>query len=247
MNRFVLSASGLILVAALAGCFDQGQTPDHRPATMDATKTDAHPFDARLMEIAGTYETYGRLDTSYRWAPTLCRPITPPPSPYFSASKDEGTHGHKLYTLFVQEQFVRELPDEEFSWGYIPASGPNPVGQVIVKEAWVPEEVKDDVNAMKSVSRTVNVRDRQSGQLVERAEYFVPYVRENGHIYHAAKKAGLFIMYKTDLKTPETDEGWVYGTVTADGAHVTSAGRVESCMACHREAPHDRLFGLRQE
>jgi hypothetical protein len=51
-------------------------------------------------------------------------------------------------------------------------------------------------------------------------------------------------MYKLDAKTPGTDEGWVYGTVTPDGKDVTCAGRVASCMGCHADAPHDRLFGL---
>lgn len=57
-------------------------------------------------------------------------------------------------------------------------------------------------------------------------------------------KQDLFIMFKTDPKTPNTDEGWVYGTVTSDGKTVTSAGRVQSCMGCHTTAPHGRLFGL---
>jgi len=58
------------------------------------------------------------------------------------------------------------------------------------------------------------------------------------------KKMGLFIMMKLAPKTPGTDNGWVYGTVTADGKTVTSAGRVQSCMECHSPAPYDRLFGL---
>src|SRR5437870_10625362 len=69
-------------------------------------------------------------------------------------------------------------------------------------------------------------------------------VRRDGRLYRPAARSGLFIMFKTEPGTPGTDEGWVYGTVTADGKQVTSAGRVESCMACHRDAPHDRLFGL---
>jgi hypothetical protein len=95
---------------------------------------------------------------------------------------------------------------------YLPQNGPVPVGQVLVKEAWVPEPMKDKGEAPK-----------------------------------AKEKAGLFIMFKLDPETPDTDEGWVYGTVTADGRTVTSAGRVGSCMGCHKKAPHDRLFGLPKE
>jgi hypothetical protein len=36
----------------------------------------------------------------------------------------------------------------------------------------------------------------------------------------------------------------VYGTVAADGT-VTGAGRIASCMGCHADAPHERLFGLK--
>jgi hypothetical protein len=61
--------------------------------------------------------------------------------------------------------------------------------------------------------------------------------------YHAKEKGPLFVMFKVGPRTPGTDEGWVYGTATADGKRVTSAGWVESCMKCRQEAPHDRLFG----
>ena len=40
------------------------------------------------------------------------------------------------------------------------------------------------------------------------------------------------------------DSGWVYGTVSSDGQGVTSAGQVRTCMGCHEQAPHDRLFGI---
>ncbi len=38
--------------------------------------------------------------------------------------------------------------------------------------------------------------------------------------------------------------GEVYATVTPDGEKVTSAGKLESGIKCHREATSDRLFGL---
>lgn len=57
-------------------------------------------------------------------------------------------------------------------------------------------------------------------------------------------KADLFVMFKVEPNTPGTDLGWVYGTLSADGKKVTSAGRIESCMGCHENARHDRLFGM---
>ena len=53
-------------------------------------------------------------------------------------------------------------------------------------------------------------------------------------------------MFQAADDAPDTDEGWVYGTVSSDGQTVTSAGRVASCMNCHQEAQHGRLFGYKQ-
>jgi hypothetical protein len=103
---------------------------------------------------------------------------------------------------------------------YLPArGGAAPVGQVVVKEAWRSEEVTQWVSEL-------------------------GHVQKDGRRYRAGRQAELFIMYKMDPETPDTDQGWVYGTVSSDGKRVLSAGRVESCMNCHRDAPHDRLFGV---
>lgn len=171
-------------------------------------------FQPRLLEIAAGYEAYGRVDDELRWAPELCR--QPMPSrPRTSQSGDLDTHGKKLYFLFAADRK-----------GYL-GRGPQPasaVGQVVVKEAWTVEEVPPDTKYDESKSP-------------------VMYLREGGHLFHAAKKSGLFIMYRLDPATAGSDNGWVYGTVTPDGAAVTSAGRVESCMGCHTTAP-ERLFGI---
>jgi hypothetical protein len=105
-----------------------------------------------------------------------------------------------------------------------------PVGQVLVKQAWIPKAVPaSEVDPDKASSESLAW----------------PYARKGGKVYRATKQADLFIMVKLDPETPGTDDGWVYGTVTPDGKKVTSAGRVESCMRCHQETKHDRQFGLR--
>src|SRR5262249_7691502 len=114
---------------------------------------------------------------------------------------------------------------------YLPEGKLAPVGQVLVKEAWVPERVADDGKPLPHVQRSAN-------------QQMIPYARKNDKLYHAREKGSLFIMFKMDPRTPDTDQGWVYGTVTSDRQKVTSVGRVESCMKCHEQAPHDRLFGL---
>jgi hypothetical protein len=50
-------------------------------------------------------------------------------------------------------------------------------------------------------------------------------------------------MFKLDAATPNSDGGWIYATITADG-QLTAAGRIPSCIGCHVEAEHDRLFGV---
>ena len=70
-----------------------------------------------------------------------------------------------------------------------------------------------------------------------------------GKRYEPGDPLGIYVVFKPRKASPDTDAGWVYGTVTADLQTVTSAGKVASCMGCHKNAPHERLFGLaeRQE
>ena len=72
----------------------------------------------------------------------------------------------------------------------------------------------------------------------------MPSAKKDGKTYYATEKHALFVMMKLDSKTADTDEGWVYATLTPDGKTVTSAGKLESCMKCHQKAENDRLFGL---
>lgn len=183
----------------------------------------------RLLDIARSYQTFTKIDTSMQLTAVFCR-VAPPRMMDVSASTDSPTHGKKLYFLYAKHR----LPTEE--------GETNPVGQVVVKEAWIPEEVKDDGKPLKSVTRKVNVL--RDGKIAEQEEEFLPYARKAGRLYHAKEMSGLFIMFKLDPKTPDTDNGWVYGTVTPDGRTVTGAGRLESCMKCHQKAPFDRVFGL---
>ena len=246
---FLGASTALLLV--LIGCSDRG-APKGPSVSVVATGAVAAavggPFHDRLLGIARSYEEYGRLSGAVpHWGPVACamtapnpetsRPSPPPlPSPVsarYSAGVDAATHGRKLYWLFVKEKGEYLSQDKE-----------SPIGQVIVKEAWRPEEVAG-ATAQEPIVR--KVRLRQGDRVTEQTDSYLPYARREGRLYHAAEKAGLFIMYKLDPRTPDTDAGWVYGTVTADGKQVTSAGRVASCMACHQKAPHDRQFGLPKE
>jgi hypothetical protein len=139
-----------------------------------------------------------------------------------SNSDDEAAHGRKLYFLFandVNEYLGRPIHRKD---------PPPPLA--VVKESWKPQELPD------------GERLPNRWAFSEKNPY--PYVTHGGKTYKAAEKGDLFVMFKTDPAAEGTDGGWVYGTVSADGKTVTSAGRVESCMGCHAKAPKDRLFGL---
>lgn len=178
------------------------------------------PFAPRLLAAAKAYASYGRIGERASWAPTLCAAPLPENAEIdvlrFSKSGDGGTHGQKLYYLYAADRQ---------SYRADPAGAPaatSPVGQIIVKEAWVPEEVQGGPSG----------GSHSSGS-----------IEREGRTYRPARVSGLFVMMKLDPATPDTDQGWVYGTVAADRVTVTSAGRVASCMGCHERAGFDRLFG----
>lgn len=174
-------------------------------------------FHAELLKIAAEYQSYSKVDDMSRWAPALCA-MPPPPKARVSKSKDTSTHGKKLYYLFAKHR--NEYMENKTGVA----------GQVVVKESWLaPPTEATKTNEDKSTEQAASGKTRSP---------FAPDV--------LGPKSGLYIMYLADAKTPDSDEGWVYGTVTADGKTVTSAGRVKSCMSCHISAPHERLFGMQK-
>ncbi|MEZ4390592.1 MAG: cytochrome P460 family protein [Polyangiales bacterium] len=96
-------------------------------------------------------------------------------------------------------------------------------GQVVVKEAWIPREIRA-ADAVEAGGEPQSARGA------------------DGRVYEPGEFAGLYVMMR-GAPREESDEGWTYATVNPRG-EVTAAGRVASCMGCHREAPHGRLFGL---
>ena len=83
--------------------------------------------DPRIDESARSYASYRRVDETRRWAPTDCEPPAPKPLKV-SASRDPETHGRKLYYLFAKDREAYRIARDRAQ----------PVGQVIVKESWVP-------------------------------------------------------------------------------------------------------------
>jgi hypothetical protein len=196
-------------------------------------KMEERHFAAHLLEIARTYESYGRLFNDARPSPWDCRArlvSDPEPNsestPLLSRSNDESTHGRKLYSLFVRKS-------EHYRYTGLPASVTN---QVIVKEAWTAEEMKPG-EKVQPIVRRLPMRMRSLADetaMIETTDTWLPVAKtKDGKEYRACRKAELFVMFQIDPSTPGTDEGWVYGTVTLDGKNVIEVGRIASCMGCH--------------
>ncbi len=202
-------------------------------------------FVEQLLKIAKEYPSYGRVDDEFRWAPWLCR--SPEPShARFSSSDDGTTHGRKLYFVFAKdrEEYLGRKPNTIESSDAAKQNAPHPVGQTIVKESWAPEKVATDTPRKPQFGPPST-----AGKLLEPggSNQYVPFAKHGEDLYRAKDKAGLFIIYKLAEDTPDTDRGWVYGTVSADGKTVTAAGKVQSCIQCHEKASRDRLFGMKYD
>lgn len=191
----------------------------------DRTKGEVNDkrFHEILLKAAKEYKNYRPFDGTGRWSPALCiAPINQVPGGRFSASKDKSTHGRKIYVLYSNTFTIGK--------NYVQKDKPAKVGTTLVKEAWKPE--------------VMNLEKLKKSQAYKEYKGQVPTATDDGKVYHATDKLTLFMMCKVDPKTPSTDQGWIYGTVSPDGKKVTSAGRVKSCMGCHTKAEHDRRFGL---
>jgi len=244
LPRIVARSQHLLRAAPLAAVFLAGlccvtveqEEPQGAPAAVGVQE--AVELRAALLEIGERYEEFGRLDDEMRWAPWLCR-MPDSPRARLSASTHERTHGEKLYGLFVKDpESYAGLPasDRQFlenGEALLPGSSQllDQLGQVIVKEAWLPERY-----------------EASPERVDEEYELWGPSglrpVVLDGGLWRAAERKGLFVMYQAPEGTPGTDAGWVYGTLTPDGREVTAQGRLAACMQCHLEAGPGRLFGL---
>ncbi len=236
MRKRILWAVAFGIVLGLAGCVET--QPEEKPAGANTPPVvkdvTLDPFRDRLLQIAGEYKSYGQADQTLRLGWVYCwAPQRDIPNLRLSASGDSTTHGRKFYFMYAKQVW------DSRSQGWIPGSytcfpgKTAPVGQVIVKQSWVPEVV------------TEGASPSDEEQLAKGLPLGI--VKRDGKSYRAARQGELFVMFKVDPATPESDNGWVYGTVSADAKSVLSVGRIESCMSCHQKAPHDRLFGLPEE
>lgn len=202
-------------------------------------------FTETLLAAARDYPQWTRVDERPNLAPLLCRLPTGLdygfPSHARLSQADDAEHGKKLYYLFAGHE-------KHNARNYYTALGSQgaeavPVGFAIVKQSWT---------AVPSAASAANARAEPDTAALEldvsmNTPAPIDWVDHDGQRLKTGEQAGLYVMAKvgaTDM--PGTDAGWIYGTLTADGRTVTSAGRVQSCMDCHDVAPHERLFGLQK-
>lgn len=216
------------------------QPPPSDPPPQPAPAPTPGPFDATLLRIAAEYKQYPRVSDRANWAPAMCR-APGPTGVQHSRSPDAQTHGRKLYFLYAKDSAAY---DRMSSYGTLDYPGTNkaeqapwlnPVGQTVVKESFVPVEV-----AAAEIPKPPS-----DPSLMRQRELPDNYAKDGDKYFKAADPTQLFIMTRLDSETPGTDQGWVYGVVTADAKTVLSAGMIESCMDCHRKTTRDRLYGHR--
>jgi hypothetical protein len=229
--------------------WSRAATNDSNNSSLSANDSSQSLYAAKLLAIAAEYQTWGRVDDEMRWAPELCR-MPQVAQARFSKSGDSNGHGQKLYSLFALDRkpylslwtdptqvslMTRESKSNASKLG---------IQQALVKESWKPE-LADNVQPDQHGKLPQIEESKSVGNVSPReGDHFSPYAERDGKIYRAAEKAGLFIMMQLGSKTPDSDDGWIYGTVTADGKKVTAVGLVKSCIECHQNAPHGRIFGI---
>lgn len=236
-------ALALVAAALLAGCGDAPPAPVPGPAPeagrgegagpgapLEPTREQVTAWTERLRALAGGYRSLSRVDDLSRWAPEMC--WMPRGARVPMSVTDEATpHGRKLYALWAKDlEAYAKLSDlplrEPAPEAVAKTPGVEGCSQVLVKEAFEPVEIGPEEKPAHAD-----------------AWFRLRPAERDGKRYRPGDRKGLFVLFRLDPKTPGTDDGWVYGTVAPDGA-VTAVGRVATCIGCHKDAPHGRLFGL---
>lgn len=182
-----------------------------------------------IRTVATQYWAWDRVSDAINWAPQGCV-IWRTEHVFESSSEDKSTHGSKLYQLFSRLpknylELTGQAEEDNIRSDSPMRSG---IGQVVVKESWKP----------------VAVSEQEASEANSEKEPLVYAESPMGQKFRKGDFAGLFIMMKYDDPPIPADDGWVYATVAPDRTTILQSGRIDSCMGCHQNAPHGRLFGL---
>lgn len=235
VSIIVLGLAGISGVLAAAGVRQDPPrvTPPTAVEVAKVDPADRAAVEKLLLAIADSYKKYDRVSDRTNWSPLDCR-INPPTGVQESVSKDSTTHGRKLYYVYAADAKSYDEMSNLTMPGATPASKPwvNPVGQIVVKEAFKPVEV-DPKDVPKPAVDTFGQRPDLPSDCARIGE----------KIFKTGDPAGLFMMVKLDPTRAGTDGGWIYGTVSADRKSVKFDGASGACYECHKETTRDRLYG----
>ena len=200
--------------------------------------------DARL--IAASYgEWGGPVDFQLRFGPTDC--MIPPVTPRFSESPAGSPHAEKLYLIHASDAASYAGVDySSSSQGGMLLPGEFPVGDSAAwREAFISRrpELRELSRAWEQILVKEAFAPVESSEPKPEGFSLLMPAERDGTQWIPGDPVGLFLMLRTARATPGTDEGWVYATLRADG-EVTAYGQIPSCIACHRRAGPDRMFGL---
>lgn len=230
-----------IFIILLLGVAARAQTGTETAVPDKAGDSNDPHWHQTAKDIARVYGAFGRVDDQARWAPWLCAPPDPGQIRFSKATK--GTpHARKLYTLFAKDP--KAYGARETAQGGLVRPPRDAVGkaaleriaklpQVIVKESWVPEKM------------TSKPSEHQFSKNCNWGKSGIRPTKKGDAWYRGKEPGPLFLMFQPGKTAKKTDAGWIYATVESNGK-VTGAGRMQSCMECHRKRP-DRLFGLPQQ
>lgn len=242
MTRSIATACVLLLCWSCVSDGPESVAPDHsQRAAAPTGVADSHAAQqaARdtVLQAALAAADYELVGPHVLWSPFLCS-APPAPSVRHSAAPADTGHGRKLYVLRSNdaETYLKHLHGDPLAVEANAAvEGPVsiPVGLTLVKQAFAPEPYDGEPPP------EVTVYGSRDGLV----DGYYPYSERKGRVYRTGEPIGSFVMVKVAPDTPDSERGWIYGTVTPDG-EVTSAGRVESCLSCHRKAGDESLFGV---
>ncbi len=249
--------AALVVTMALdstSGQDAQGQAgPRRAKQARDAQQADppTDPEEAlrlRVLEAAKNYREFGRVDDEARWAPYLCRSPMRPEARVSQSGDDETHGGQKLYFMFAKDRAayanvgVEKVPD---IWK---ERTKTQAEQIIVKESWHPKETDGPIPIARRYWLTEEEQKQVARYENEETKGTLPFARQGDKTYYAHEKNALFLMLRADeANSYEMDHsvnGWVFATTTPDGEEITALGKIESCVNCHQDAPHNGLFGL---
>ncbi len=267
----VMRVSPVVLSLALLACSPTPSVmPAPEPSEPPAVRTEvaneaiepsepAEPIDPQftgtLLSAAQNYRKWGRVDERPNLAPVLCRaPMGLDhgfPSHARLSQADDAEHGKKLYYLFAGFAGLAGIEGsarERYSSLGSPGSEPGlPVGLTIVKQSWVAQPHSPPATESRPQANAKPVNANEVLEWTTDPPAPIAWVEHDGQRLDVGEQAELFVMAKVGAADmPGTDAGWIYGTLSADGLTVTSAGLVQRCMDCHDVAPHERLFGLQK-